>query len=678
MLRFAALRPWGPLALAFAATLGVETALVERKYGVFGGGFGSSHVLRGAGEWGLFLAGLLLAHALLIGLAWLIVRAAHGRRRRETPVLVLDFLFVAVGGYIAWLAARFEVLSYFSDALSFGLIRDLGGGSLGDALLFIGSEAGLAALGVVAVVILWAAGLRALRRWLPERVAPPPLKWRHLLWPALALPFAAFAADRAPDVRYALARFTAFGLANDALSEASDFDRDGYSWFTPKLDDHPFDSSRHPYALDVPDDGIDQDGVAGDFHFAGGAQAAGPVRLPEHPKHLVLVVLESTRADAIGRVVEGRPVTPVLNAIAAGGSSALEAYSHVGFTTASLKSLFSGRLDPAPGTPSLFRDLKANGYRIGVYSGQPESFGDISAVVGMKASADVFVDAETLKDQRAFDFAAKGSLLVDGRKLLAAFDRTMGDAAGWRRPTFLYWNFQEAHFPYSHPGMPRLLPGEPIPRGKIEAANRGWTSLTYWNAVAYDDWLIGQLIGRLKRLGVWGDTLLVVTADHGESLFDDGFLGHGHVINREQTRVPLILGAKGVRLPAGPIGLYDYRGIVLRALGAAVPEGEAHPVFQHIGPLDSPTAIGMVEAGANFTTFDFETEEVRFGDRGPRVRYDALPPGSAARARADRLFREWERQRWLAKLGRGVLRYGPSPGSVPTQDERRKLNAHPE
>jgi hypothetical protein len=296
--------------------------------------------------------------------------------------------------------------------------------------------------------------------------------------------------------------------------------------------------------------------------------------------------------------------------------------------------------------------LKANGYRIGIFSGQPESFGDISSVVGMKASADVFVDAEALKDQRAFDFAAKGSLLVDGRKLLAAFDRTMGDKAGWERPTFLYWNFQEAHFPYSHPEMPRLLPGAPIPRGEIKAANRGWTSLTYWNAVAYDDWLIGRLIDRLKRLGVWDDTLLVVTADHGESLFDDGFLGHGHVINREQTRVPLILSARGVVLPAGPIGLYDYRAILLRALGGAVPEGASHPVFQHIGSLDAPAAIGMVEAGGVFTTFDFETEEIRFGDRGPGARYDSLRPGSAVRARADRLFTEWARQRWLARLER--------------------------
>jgi phosphoglycerol transferase MdoB-like AlkP superfamily enzyme len=610
-------------------------------------------VLHGAGEWGLFAVAAGASHALLIGLVWLVVRALHRGGRRDSAVAVLSFLFVAVAGYVALLAAKYEVLSYFSDALSFGLIRDLGGGSLGDALLFIGSEAGLAVLGVAAVLVVWLLAMRVLRRFVPEQVATPPLRWRHLLCLLLPLPFLVFAADREPDLRYGLARFTGFGLANAALAQASDFDRDGYSWFTPKLDDHPFDASRHPYALDVPNDGIDQDSVAGDFRFEGGAPAEAPVRLPAHPRHLVLVVLESTRADAIGRVVDGRAVTPVLSALSSEGSAAAEAYSHVGFTTASLKSLFSGRLDPAPGTPSLFRDLKANGYRIGVFSGQPESFGDISEVVGMKASADLFVDAETLKAERAFGFAAKGSLLVDGRKLLAAFDRSMGAAAGWTRPTFLYWNFQEAHFPYSHPGMPRLLPGRPIPRGEINAANRAWTADTYWNAVAYDDWLIGQLIARLKRLGMWDDTLLVVTADHGESLFDDGFLGHGHVINREQTRVPLILSAKGVKLPAGPVGLYDYRRIILGALGASVPAAEAHPVFQHIGSLEAPAAIGIVEAGGVRTTFDFETEEVRFGDGGPARRYDALRCASAGRLRADRLFTEWARQRWLARLERG-------------------------
>jgi hypothetical protein len=639
------LKPWWAIALAFAVTLALELALVERKYGVFAGGFGAPHVIDRPGEWGLFLLALLPAHALLIGLLWLAIRALH-RKRRDSPVFLLNFLFFAVGGLVAALIAKFEALSYFSDALGFELIKNLGGGSLADAALFVASDAALVLLGTAGAVAVWWLALRLARRRLPERMAMPALKWRHLLWPGLALPLLLYAAEGAPDARYALARFTAPGLALQGLSRASDFDRDGYSWFTAQRDSAPFDASRHPFVLDIPNNGIDEDGYGGDFRFSGGAASFPTPALP-HRRHVVIVVLESTRGDVIGRVVDGKPLTPVMNALARDGSYAKEAYSHVGFTTESLKSLFSGTLAPRAGTPSLFSDFKANGYRIGVFSGQPESFGDISETVGMKANADIFADAETLKAERAFSFAAKGSLLVDGSKLLRAFEGAFGDPAGWRRPTFVYVNFQEAHFPYAHPGMPRVLPGEPIPRREISPANRAWVERTYWNAVAYDDALVGALVARLKRLGVWEDTLLLVTADHGESLFDDAFLGHGHVINRQQTQIPLILSAKGVAI-GKPIGLTDYRALILRTLGAKVPERRG-PVFQHVSALAAPVAIGLVAKGPVWTTFQLETEEVRFSDTGRRVRYSDLKPGSAEKARADAVIDEWNRQRWMAR-----------------------------
>ncbi|HEX8448525.1 MAG TPA: sulfatase-like hydrolase/transferase, partial [Allosphingosinicella sp.] len=280
-------------------------------------------------------------------------------------------------------------------------------------------------------------------------------------------------------------------------------------------------------------------------------------------------------------------------------------------------------------------------------SGQAERFGGIAETAGMKENSDVFVDAETLKSERAFSFAATASLLLDGRKVLRAFDGALGSPEGWRRPTFAYFNFQEAHFPYAHPGMPRFLPGKPIPRGAIGPSNKAWVERTYWNAVAYDDWLVGQLVDRLKRLGVWEDTLLVVTADHGESLFDDAFLGHGHVINRQQTQIPLILSRPGIDI-ARPVGLADYRSLILRSLGARVPE-RIGPVFQHVSALGAPAAIGLVGAGPVWTTFQLETEEVGFSDSGRRARYSNLKPGSAEKARADAVIDEWNRQRWLAR-----------------------------
>ena len=629
----------------------MEAALVERKYGVFGGGFGASHVIDRPGEMALFVAALVLSQALIVGLFFLALRGFHGRRS-GTPLFLFNFAFFALAGGIALLTVKYEVLSYFSDAIGFQLIRNLGGGSLFDALLFVMDEAALLGLAAAGAGLAYWVGLRLVRRYAPPSVAPAPLRWKHLLWPALALPFVAFAANRDADTRYALTRFNAYAIADTALAGLSDFDGDGYSWFGARIDRHPFDPARHPLALDVPNNGVDEDGYGGDFRFDGVAPGPQIPKLPEDRKHLVLIVLESVRGDALGKEVAGRPVTPVLNALAREGSVARQAYSHVGFTTASLKSLFSGALDPAAGGPSLFRDMKANGYRIGVYSGQPESFGDISAVVGMKENADIFVDAETLKDERAFGFAAKGSLLVDGRKLLREFDKDFGTPAAWSRPNFLYLNFQEAHFPYHHPDMPRLLPGEPIPRGEIGVENREWVEATYWNAVAYGDWLVGQVVERLKRQGVWEDTLLVVTADHGESLFDDAFLGHGHVINRQQTHIPLVLSAPEVPVE-GPVGLADYRALILRALGGDVAgRASGGPVFQHIGGLDWPTAIGMVEGQGTWTTLMLETDELWFSDTGRRVRVGDLAVGSPEALRARRLTDLWARERWLAHLAR--------------------------
>jgi phosphoglycerol transferase MdoB-like AlkP superfamily enzyme len=643
------LRPWWALALAFFVTLGLELGLVERKSGIFSGGFGQSKVIDRAAEWVLFVPGLLVAHAALILACYLVLRALH-RRRAGTALFFLNFLFVTIGAGAALLVAKFEALAYFSDAMGFELIRNLGGGSLFTAALYVLDEATLLGIAAVGAALAYYLAYRLVRRYAGQwRCGADPLRWRHLLALLLLCLPLALVCDREPDVRYGLNRFTGFATINLGLHRLTDFDGDGYSWFSAQRDGAPFDAERHPLALDIPGNGVDEDGFGGDFRFAGAPEPQPGLSLPADPKHLVVIVLESFRGDAIGRVVAGRAVTPNLNRLAREGTWVREAYSHVGFTTESGMSIFGGALRPRRGGPSLFRDLKAAGYRIGVFSAAPEDFGGISETVGMQASADLYVDAERLKAERAHESASLGSLALDGRKVLRELDRHFRSAADWRRPTFLYVNIQEAHFPYSHPDMPRFLPGRLAKRSEIIAANRAMVERTYWNAAAYSDWLVGQLVARLKAQGVYDRTLILITGDHGEALFEEGFLGHGHVINRAQTQVPLILSDPKLRV-AGPVGLADYRGIVLRGLsGDAPPPPAKAAVFQYIGTLDRPGVVGIVEAGGVWTTLNLETEELWFSDTGRHVRYRDLSAGSAEKARADRLVEEWERQRWLAR-----------------------------
>lgn len=630
-------------------TLLFELALAERKYALFGGGFGASQVLDAPLEIGAFLVGLVTCQTLVFWLLYRLVRRLHGRRG-DSPLFHLNFIVFAGGGMIGATIAKYQALAFFSDAMSFQIVRNLGGGSLTDALLYSLSEAGLMAIVLGGAGLVYGALLLWLRRRLRE-VPPLPDRYRlargRLITAVAATPLLLFAVNRVDDARPALARFNAVLAVGTVLHEATDFDRDGWSFYSWPLDRQPFDGSRHPYALDIPNNGIDEDGIGGDFVFSGTAEMSPPPVIAGARRHVILIVLESTRADALGMRVDGRPVAPNLEAMARSGSIAREAYSHVGFTTQSLQSLFSGELAPIDDRQSLIRDFLANGYRVGVLSGQAEDFGDTAARVGMRRGA-YFVDAETNREERVFDFAAQGSLTIDGRVLLREFDRRLGRPEAWARPNFLYMNLQSAHFPYSWPGMDRILPGEPIPRGEISAANRDRVARTYWNAIAYNDRLIGELTARLRRLGVLDDTLIVVTADHGESLFDDGFLGHGHMLNAQQTRIPFVLSQSGVAIPA-PLGLADMRAVILNAAGASAPR-RSGPVFQYLGSLDRPGSIGLVGEGGDWTIFNLFTESVWTSHSGRWRRYDELAADDRDRRAADAVIAEWARQRWLKHL----------------------------
>jgi hypothetical protein len=631
-------------------TLVAELLLAERKYGLFGGGFGQSRALDAPLEIGAFAAVVFACQALLFYLLYRLVRRLH-RKKGDSPLFHFNYAVFVGGGAIAALVAKYQALAFFSDAMSFQIVRNLGGGSLVDALKYSLSESGLILIALLGAAVFYAGVLLFFRRrWrnAPALADHYRLKGPTLLAALAALPLLLFAVNRVGDARSAASRFHAVLAATTLLHEATDLDRDGWSWFSFPVDRQPFDSSRHPYALDIPGDGIDQDGFGGDFAFSGSAQAAAPPVIAGRKRHVVLIVLESTRADAVGRRVDGQALTPTLDALAASGSAARRAYSHVGFTTQSLQSLFTGELAPVDDRQSLIRDFLANGYQVGVFSGQAEDFGGTAQLVGMRRGS-IFVDGNTLREERAFSFAAEGSINVDGKLLLREFDRRLGRREAWARPHFLYFNLQSAHFPYYEPLMDRVLPGEPIPRGEIGAANRDRVARTYWNAVAYNDRLISALMARLQRLGVLDDTLVVITADHGESLFDDGFLGHGHMLNEQQTRIPFILSQPGVAMPAA-IGLADMRAIILRAAGAGARDEARPAVFQYLGTLDRPGSIGTIDAAGNRTIFSLDEGSVWTTASGRWTRYADLPPDGAEKRAADALIDDWARQRWLRHL----------------------------
>jgi arylsulfatase A-like enzyme len=94
----------------------------------------------------------------------------------------------------------------------------------------------------------------------------------------------------------------------------------------------------------------------------------------------------------------------------------------------------------------------------------------------------------------------------------------------------------------------------------------------YDSAVSYHDQQLGRLVAKLKSWGIWDQTMLIVTADHGEELFEDMRCGHGGSLRDSLVRVPLLVRDPS-RFPGGTIIDEGAEGVdllptMLDALGA--------------------------------------------------------------------------------------------------------------
>ena len=175
------------------------------------------------------------------------------------------------------------------------------------------------------------------------------------------------------------------------------------------------------------------------------------------------------------------------------------------------------------------------------------------------------------------------------------------DVLDWldRRPAdrrfFMYVHTIDPHVPYSPPRefverydptgyAGRIVGGETaqlledIKVGRFHPGRRDIARLEalYDGEVTYHDVHFAAMIEGLRSRGLLDDTLVIVTADHGEEFFDHGSVGHGHNLHQELLHVPLLMRMPGLA-PAGgrvtdDVGLIDVLPTAMDALGLAVPE----------------------------------------------------------------------------------------------------------
>jgi arylsulfatase A-like enzyme/Flp pilus assembly protein TadD len=271
------------------------------------------------------------------------------------------------------------------------------------------------------------------------------------------------------------------------------------------------------------------------------------------PQNLLLITLDTVRADHIGIYGYKPAETPALDRLAKQGLRFEHALSAVPLTLPSHATILSGLTPPHHGLrnnaagrfpvdrETLATQLSAAGYRTGAFVG---SF-VLDHRFGLARGFDVY-DDEIERDPAASDLGGleaerPGSVVVD--RALAWLEKVAAQEP--ERPFFAWVHLYDAHAPYTPP--------EPYRSRHKDAP--------YDGEIASVDAQVGRLLEFLDRRKLYASTLVAVAADHGEALGEHGELTHGVLLYEPTLRVPLILRSPQ-SLPAGkvietPVGLAD-------------------------------------------------------------------------------------------------------------------------
>lgn len=380
------------------------------------------------------------------------------------------------------------------------------------------------------------------------------------------------------------------------------------------------------------------------------ARSEGPVS--SRPASVLLVSVDTLRADRLGSSGDAAARTPVMDRLAREGVLFERAYTPVPLTLPAHVSLMTGLLPPAhgvrgngafalgPGPATLAESLRAHGRATAAFIG---GF-PLVRRFGLGRGFDHYDDTLERVPGVHYEFAERraDTVIAAARAWLA----------GHPEPAFVWVHLFDPHAPYDPPAAFR--DADPY-RGEIAATDAALAPL----------------------LAAWdqreGPSLVVFTSDHGEAFGEHGEESHSLFIYDTTLRVPLVL--RGAELPAGrriagPVGLTDVAATILDVVGA----GTALPGRSLRGVMDGGGVPEGLYAETFAPRFDFGWSELRSWREGsfkyiraPRPElYDVqADPGetkdlAAARPELARTL-EQALARALAGAGETETRRGPDP-----------------
>jgi arylsulfatase A-like enzyme/Tfp pilus assembly protein PilF len=277
--------------------------------------------------------------------------------------------------------------------------------------------------------------------------------------------------------------------------------------------------------------------------------------------NVVLITIDTLRADHVGCYGYKPIKTPNIDGLAADGARFERAFAVVPVTLPSHSSMLTGTYPMLSGMhdfsgnklsslqPTLASVLKQAGYQTGAV---------IAAAVldsrfGLNQGFDFYYDHfefNRLDEANLDEMERPGNVVAD-----VALDWL---AKNSQKKFFLWMHLYDPHFPYHPP----------------EPYSREYAAQPYDGEIAFADEQVGRLLRFLKEKGIYKNTVIVLSGDHGESLGEHGEKTHGFFIYNATMHVPLIIRLPqnaAARVVADPVSLVDLMPTVLGAVGLEVP-----------------------------------------------------------------------------------------------------------
>ena len=315
------------------------------------------------------------------------------------------------------------------------------------------------------------------------------------------------------------------------------------------------------------------------------------------PPNVVLITIETPRADHLNAWgYEAAETSPAIDRIAASGARFARAHAQASWTLPSMASLFTSRYSRQHGMvhlssvlpddiTTLPKELEKRGYLTATFTTNPSAtdpaYGFQEVIESFPLENPYFVSPVFPKPFLIFtiyrylmlrhvqlNFPRQvGDWYTDAERLNRPVMEWLGETPG---PFFLHVHYLDPHNPYFEHPYRRFQIDYPA------AWNRDTLLERYDGEIRFLDGYLEKLVAAIDQVSPSENTLLVITADHGEEFLDHDGWGHGHTLFGEVLEVPLLfrwpgrIGAETV--VQRPVELVDIAPTVIDLLGGEPPE----------------------------------------------------------------------------------------------------------